>query len=221
MIPEYEAKNRTRVFSEPRHFQKPHLDEEQDDIQENNKTFSNAAPTFQLHNSAVVKPNNSFPKDLTDAQNNEQMAVQKANYTFLQSNQAPTHDFTHPLMNTWTNNKFANTQDDSITTNNKKKLSTRPRSGNPSPTKMDTGVAGLAPTKLMMSYNSRQNPIMQKPYPINTDAVILGSYTNQNQNITPVSIQPHQRYIKKGMMGNKFSNVTNDMYRIYGKSMRF
>lgn len=54
LIPEYEAKHRTRIFSEPRGLQKPHLEEDQDDLKESD-TFGSAPNTFQVHNSTVVK----------------------------------------------------------------------------------------------------------------------------------------------------------------------
>ena len=113
------------------------------------------------------------------------------------------NDFNSPLMNTWTNNKGSDNNNQ-----NKKKMSFRPRSGNPSPTKMYDDADRIG-NQQIMNYNIRGNQIYtakQNYQGNNNEAVIFRSYSNTKQNITPVSIQsqfqssnppqPHQRHIK-------------------------
>lgn len=112
-------------------------------------------------------------------------------------------------MNTWTNNKFTANKEAEGSNPNKKKMSFRPRSGNPSPTKMYDESDRIGMNQIMTSYNIRGNQIYnvkQNYQGINNEAVIFRSYSNTKQNITPVSIQsqfqsnnppqPHQRHIK-------------------------
>ena len=87
-------------------------------------------------------------------------------------------------MNTWTN------KDMHEEAKKPKKMGHRPRSGNPSPSKLQTELDKFTSGKAFTSQNSRQNPGF---------------------------MQPHQRNIKKNMMGSHpKSNLQNDMYRIYG-----
>lgn len=55
LIPEYEAKHRTRIFSEPRTFQKHPLDEDQEEDLIQNKTFAAEPSPLNVNNSAIVK----------------------------------------------------------------------------------------------------------------------------------------------------------------------
>jgi hypothetical protein len=225
LITEYEARHRPRVFSEPRQFQKPHLDETEDDLREE-KTFASEPTLYQVHNSAVIQKNMNFSKDM-NVDSNEESTFINGLYNTNNSFPSAKGDISSPLMNTWTNNKYINNK--GIDSNPKRrKMNTRPRSGNPSPTKMEPEVEKIGNSKFFMNYNSRQNQIYNpKQMGMSTkDAVILRSYSNTQQNITPGSIQaqlqssnppqPHQRHIKKGMMGNKHNNLTTDMYKIYG-----
>lgn len=225
LIPEYESRHRTRVFSEPRQFQKPHLDEIDDDLKEE-KTFVSETTSFQVHNSAIVKKNTNFGKDMS-FDNNEDSNFINNLYNTNSSFPSAKGDISSPLMNTWTNNKFINSKG-TDSNPKRRKINMRPRSGNPSPTKMEPGVEKFGNSKFFMNYNSRQNQIYnpRQMGMSSNDAVILRSYSNTQQNITPGSIQsqlqsnnppqPHQRHIKKAMMGNKHNNLTNDMYKIYG-----
>lgn len=143
--------------------------------------------------------------------------------------QTTAYNFTSPLMNTWTNNKFINNKESGEHEKEQrpKKLTHRPRSGNPSPTKMLPDSDSLQ-ANLLVGYNSRQNPIyVQKPsYSsgfTNSKQIVHLVLSNlcfnniaglvQTSNNPP---QPHQRNIKKSMIGYKQNNVPNDMYRIYG-----
>lgn len=228
LVPEYESKHKNRIFSEPRNFQRTHLEEDQEEFV-GNKTFGAEPPVYHLHNSAIVKPSTKFSRDMINFTTGDQDNKNQGTYNLESSLPSATNDFSSPLMNTWTNNKFANNRDANLEVK-KKKPNSRPRSGSPSPTKMDTGVERYNQPRGTNNYNTKPNPIYvhKQQFPVNSnEAVILRSYSNTKQNITPVSIQsqlqsnnppqPHQRHIKRGIMsGNKNTNLQNDMYRIYG-----
>lgn len=114
-------------------------------------------------------------------------------------------------MNTWTNNKYLTKKDsgNKEIKQKKTKMGFRPRTGNPSPTKMDDDSNDkLGNGQIMFNYNLKQNQFYSQKQSFQTgnEAVILRSYSNTKQNITPVSIQsqmlsnnppqPHQRHIK-------------------------
>lgn len=69
----------------------------------------------------------------------------------------PADGFNVPLMNTWTNNKFINKRETDNKKQNSKNKSFRPRSGNPSPTKMYDTTDKLSNTKIMFNYNHKSN----------------------------------------------------------------
>jgi len=226
LIPEYKSKLKNRVFSEPRQFHQANIGEEdQDDIQEA-KQYQPALNSFQDNTSAIMKNQRKTDNRILA----EADSMLQNNTTFYGTNgslPSAKSEVTSPLMNTWTNNKLISNNKEMNTNPQRKKMNTRPKSGNPSPTKMEPRVDRVANQKLMMSYNSRQNNIYNpKQYDMN-EAVILQSYSNTKQNITPGTVQaqmqssnppqPHQRQIKKGMMaGSKHSNLQSDMYKIYG-----
>ena len=72
LIPEYESKNQTRVFSEPRNFQNNLMEEE---VQPN-KTFAEEPNNARfVHNSAVVKPSGNFSKDIMNTWTNSKVSA--------------------------------------------------------------------------------------------------------------------------------------------------
>lgn len=123
------------------------------------------------------------------------------------------------MMNTWTN------KDIQQESKKPKKLAHRPRSGNPSPSKLQNELDKFTNGKVLNAHNSRQNPAFmpRQQYALNnSDAGILRSYSNKPQPFPQSNSfggghpQPHQRNIKKGIMNSHKTNMQNDMYRIYG-----
>lgn len=278
LIPEYENRNRPRVFSEPRNFQgKAQLDETQDEeITDSNFGFMqnkgnsqniNTNNQIDLSNQADnYKDNSNQNSDLTEMPiddvsamvpskgvhynhsnafkvfNNEENNPQLNNFRRDASNSRrkqstdkpgsskrtnnmlpPADGFSVPLMNTWTNNKFVSKKDSD---KNTKKISFRPRSGNPSPTKMYNDNDKLNSAKVIYNYNQKQNLYNPQKHNMNiasgsnAESIILRSYSNTKQNITPVSVQsqlqntnppqPHQRNIKRNIMfGPKQRSIQN------------
>ena len=159
LIPEYELKNKTRVFSEPRNF-KNNLEEEEIQDVEGSKSYGSEPnnDSFIVHNSAEVKASGNFTTD---------------------------------ILNNWTNNK--------VNTNNKEeekknpKASTRPKSGSPTPTKIETGID---------KFHKKTNPYLKKKTnPQQNISNLFRTYKN-SKNISPINAQsgnhpqPHQRNIK-------------------------
>lgn len=190
LIPEYEAKNKTRVFSEPRNFQN-NLEADENDEKEPLKPFTqdNQETNSQLHNSAEIKKNS---------------------------------EFTNEILNTWTTNDNKPKEEKK----RKTKPSTRPKSGNPSPMKKDPGIDRIYPkNNPYLTNNGPGKPspsplVSAKVNPASNITTMFRSYNKpQSSKITPQSgnhPQPHQRNIKKAMMGHTKNNISSDMYRIYG-----
>ena len=157
--------------------------------------YTNGAQYTNYSNSAINAP--SVGKSIHKPKINSFTNLEGSFHT-------PASNFNSPLMNTWTNNKFVNNNKEVNEEEKKpKRLSHRPRSGNPSPTKMLPDNGELK-SNIPSSYNSRQNPIYAN------NANYLTSFKDHNPP------QPHQRNIKKSMIGHKQNNMSNDMYRIYG-----
>jgi hypothetical protein len=143
---------------------------------------------------------------------NEQLPIMKGNFNLDGSLQTTAYNYTSPLMNTWTNNKFISNNKEIAKEAKTKKFNYRPRSGDSSPTKMNQDGERMKPNLLIGNYSRQAPTYTQKPS-------YMGSMNDDNMGLIQLSNnqpQPHQRNIKKGVIGNKQNNIPNDMYRIYG-----
>jgi len=183
LLPEYEVKSKTRVFSEPRNFQN-HLEQDGMNDSEPLKPFNtdHENSNSQLHNSAEIKKGGELSKE---------------------------------IINNWTRS-----EDEKPKEEEKKKIksSSRPKSGKPSPMKMESKV-----DRIYLTNDSHfNNNLTAKNNQSSNRTTMFRSYNNKPHNSKINGIQsgnhtqPHQRNIKKAMMGHTKNNISSDMYRIYG-----